>query len=83
MGLVWSSIGLLAQNSRSYDYDAVLNENRLTKLETQIQEITSQLKAIQDGQDSTQQVEYLGLLILSGLAGEAGVRLYKKKADSE
>lgn len=80
IGITWSSIGLLGQG-RNYDYDAVATENRLTRLETQMSEALSQLKDIRDTQGSTQNVGYLMLLIMSGLAGEAGVRMYKKKGD--
>jgi hypothetical protein len=80
VGITWSSIGLLGQ-PRSYDYDAVATENRLTRLETQMTEALSQLKDIRDSQGTTQNVGYLMLLIMSGLAGEAGIRMYKKKGD--
>lgn len=82
VGLAWSSMGLLAQ-PRTYEYDAVATENRLTKLETQLSEALAQLKDIHDSQGTTQNVGYMVLLILSGLAGEAGLRMYKKKGDGE
>lgn len=83
IGVTWSSIGLLAQNGRIYEYDAVATESRLTRVETQLAEALSQLKDIKNGQGTTQNVGYMALLILSGLAGEAGLRIYKKKGDSE
>ena len=63
VGITWSSIGLIAQPK--YEFDAVANENRLTKLETQLSSVVTQMN--------------LALLILSGLAGEAGIRIYNKK----
>ena len=80
IGMAWSSIGLIAQ-PRKYEYDAVATEGRLTRLETRLDEVAAQIKDIHDSQGTTQNVGYMALLMLSGLAGEAGIRLYRKKGE--
>lgn len=86
VGLTWGAVGLFGQpQTRVYEIDPALrNESRLTSVETRLDAALEQLKEIRDGQSSTQYAGYFQLLVLSGLAGEAGLRLKnRKKSDGE
>lgn len=84
LALVWGFAGLLsAQPKTSYEYDAVVNERRLTSVETRLDAALQQLKDIKDGQSSTQYAGYLQLLMLGGLGIEAGSRIRKRKQQAE
>lgn len=83
VAMTWGAIGLLGQ-AKIYEYDAVGNERRFTTLETQMAEVLNQVRDIKDSQSSGQNVNYMMLLMMSGLAGEAGLRMVRgKKKDPE
>lgn len=82
VALTWGAMGLLGQ-PKAYEFDAVDNERRFTTLETKMSEVLSQVRDIKDTQSNGQSVNYMMLLMMSGLAGEAGLRLVKGKKKDE
>lgn len=93
LGFVWGTWGLVALLAQSlhaqpkpkpadpYAYDAVSVEHRFTQVETQLGQVLEELRALKGSQTETRGVGYILLVVVSGVAGETGFRLTRKKPE--
>ena len=70
-------------SQQSQKYDAVVDEHRFTSLETEVREISDAVKEMKKEQEESYPMDVIKTLAMSGLIGEAGIRLIRNRKREE
>ena len=87
--LSWALYGIFSVVNVAYaqaERQEIINENRLTKVETRIDQIWEEVKTVRSDLKDSTKLNYIAVFGTSGLLGEMGLRLVfrkKKKNDDD